>query len=84
VSTQPSHWHWRGRGPEQSITRSFLVELSANIDKCLAEFLDESKKKHKDTRKIEVIKIDTGKRNFVANPEAHKISDQVSEFLARP
>jgi deoxyadenosine/deoxycytidine kinase len=74
----------RGRGPEQSITRSFLVELSANIDKCLAEFINESKKKHKDKRKIEVIKIDTGKRNFVANPAAQKIAGQVSEFLARP
>jgi deoxyadenosine/deoxycytidine kinase len=74
----------RGRGPEQSITRSFLVERSANIDRCLVEFLDESKKRRKDKRKIEVIEIDTGKRDFVANPEAQKIADQVSKFLAQP
>lgn len=74
----------RGRGPEQSITRSFLVGLNANIDKCLVEFLDECKKKHRDKDKIEVIRINTGKRDFVANPEAQKIVNQVSGFLARP
>jgi deoxyguanosine kinase len=74
----------RGRGPERSITRSFLVELNANIDKCLSEFLDESMQKHKVQRKIEVIKIDAGKKNFVANPEAREIADQVGALLARP
>jgi deoxyadenosine/deoxycytidine kinase len=76
--------HRRGRAPEQPITRSFLIELSANIDKCLAEFLEESKKKQKFKHKIEVMKIDTGKTDFVANPEAQKIADLVGELLARP
>jgi len=74
----------RGRGPEQSITRSFLVGLNANIDKCLAEFLAECKKKHTGKHKIEVVEIDSGKRDFVTNPEAHRIADQVGGFLGDP
>jgi hypothetical protein len=72
-------------GRQAHTVRGFLAGVGrrANIDKFLAEFLDESKKKHKDKPEIEVIKIDTGETDFVANPEAQKIATQVSEFLAR-
>lgn len=74
----------RGRGPEQSITPSFLVGLNENIDKCLAEFLAECKKKHRGKNKIEVIEIDSGNRDFVINPEARKIADHVGGLLRDP
>lgn len=74
--------HRRGRPPEQSIAASFLTELSENIDKCLAEFLKYSEEKRKS--KVEVFKIDSGERDFVTNPEARRLADQVGEFLMRP
>ena len=72
----------RGRKQERSIERLQLVELSKNIDECLAELLDECKNKLKDERKIEVVEINSGEKDFVTNPEAQRIAARIGEFLA--
>jgi deoxyguanosine kinase len=82
--TQLDRIRRRGRRQEESITCDFLVELSANIDKCLTEFLAECKKRHRGKQKIEVVEIDSGETDFVTNPEADRIADQVGGFLGDP
>lgn len=60
VDEQLARIRERGRGPERAITRSYLEDLSANIDTQL----------HRTLPGVPVIEIDTHQLDFVRHPEA--------------
>jgi deoxyguanosine kinase len=60
----------RGRRPEQSIDRSYLIDLDKKIEERLDKVLEQCR--------IEVHEIDTGTTDFVSNAEAWKIAELAS------
>jgi deoxyadenosine/deoxycytidine kinase len=65
----------RGRGPELSIDRSYLLNLDKQIDDRLAKL--------RETDSLEVHAIDTSRTDFVSNPEAQRIAMEIAASLRR-